>query len=153
MRRRCSVVRWINFWIEEANMPEQTAAQTGRVPQVTGLFRNREDAEHVYSSLLERGYSRNDINVIMSETTRDQLYRGDTFVESEYGDKALEGVGVGGALGGVAGALIGAIAAIGASLTLPGLGLWIAGPMVGALAGAGAGGFTGGIVGGLIGAG
>ncbi|RZK36619.1 MAG: hypothetical protein EOO57_06870, partial [Hymenobacter sp.] len=72
---------------------------------------------------------------------------------TELGDKAMEGAGVGSAIGGTAGAIIGAIAAIGTSVALPGLGLIIAGPLAAALAGAGAGGLTGGLVGALVGSG
>ncbi len=61
------------------------------------------------------------------------------YADSELGNKAAEGAGVGGAIGGTVGAIAAAIAAIGTSLVLPGLGLVIAGPIAAALAGAGAG--------------
>ncbi len=114
---------------------------------LTGLFRDRESTEGAYQSLRDRGYSDSEINVMMSDQTRDTHYKDGT----ELGNKATEGAGVGGAVGGALGAIIGGVAAIGTNLLLPGLGLVIAGPLAAALAGAGAGGFTGGLVGALIG--
>lgn len=118
---------------------------------MTALFRDREDAENAYQELLNRGYTRDDISILMSEDTR-KTYE-TTRTESAMGNKAAEGTGVGAAVGGTLGAVIGAIAAIGTSVVLPGLGLIVAGPFAAALAGAGAGGATGGLVGALIGSG
>ena len=122
---------------------------------MTGLFRDRESAERAYGSLQSRGYTRDDVNLLMSDETR-QRHFGDTTTagkETELGDKALEGAGVGSAIGGTVGAVLAAIAAIGTSVALPGLGLVVAGPIAAALAGAGAGGLTGGLVGALVGSG
>ena len=116
---------------------------------VTGLFNDRENAESAYRSLRLRGYTDDEINVIMSNDTRDKYYVKDP--ETEIGTKAGEGAGLGGAVGGALGALIGGIAAIGTNLVLPGLGLIVWGPVAAAIAGAGAGGFTGGLVGALVG--
>ena len=119
---------------------------------MSGMFRDRSSAEKAYESLHSRGYSKDDVNVLMSDDTR-KTHFGDDTAHTELGDKAMEGAGVGSAIGGTAGAIIGAIAAIGTSVALPGLGLIIAGPLAAALAGAGAGGLTGGLVGALVGSG
>ena len=116
---------------------------------LTGLFRDRESSEGAYRSLRDRGYSDDDINVIMSDETRDKYYK--DAPESELGNKALEGTGVGSIVGGTLGAVVGGLAAIGTSLVVPGLGLVVAGPIAAALAGAGAGGAVGGLAGALIG--
>ena len=115
---------------------------------VTGLFRDRESAERAYGSLSERGYGKDDVNLMMSDDTRKKYFSDD---DSELGTKAWEGAGKGAAIGGGVGATLGAIAAIGTTLALPGLGLLIAGPIAAALAGGGAGALTGGLVGALIG--
>lgn len=126
------------------------ATSTRQEPgMLTGLFRDRESSERAYRSLRDRGYSDEDINVIMSDETRDKYYA--ETPDSEVGNKALEGAGVGSIVGGTLGALIGGIAAIGTNIILPGLGLVVAGPIAAALAGAGAGGATGGLAGALIG--
>jgi len=117
-----------------------------------GTFKDRSSAERAYNSLASRGYTKDDVNVLMSDDTR-KTHFGDNTPETDLGDKAMEGAGVGSAIGGTAGAIIGAIAAIGTSVALPGLGLVIAGPIAAALAGAGAGGLTGGLVGALVGSG
>ena len=114
---------------------------------VTALFNNNTQAEAAVDAIIKRGYTRDDISVIMSDATRNKHFA------IENGNKAADGTGIGSAVGGVVGATIAAIAAVGTSLALPGLGIVIAGPIVAALAGAGAGGATGGIIGALVGAG
>ena len=119
---------------------------------LTGIFRDRESAERAYNSALNRGYSKDDISLLMSDDTRDR-YFSDADDDGGLGSKALEGAGAGSAIGGTLGAIIGGTAAIGTNVLLPGLGLVVAGPLAAALAGAGAGGLTGGLVGALIGSG
>ena len=120
----------------------------------TGMFRDRSSAEKAYQAMHERGYNKDDVNLLMSDDTRKSQFNDEYDAErTDLGDKAMEGAGVGSAIGGTAGAIIGAIAAIGTSVALPGLGLIIAGPLAAALAGAGAGGLTGGLVGALVGSG
>lgn len=120
----------------------------------SGIFRDRNSAEKAYQAMHDRGYHKDDVQVMMSKETRDSQFNDQYDAQrTELGDKAMEGAGVGSAIGGTAGAIIGAIAAIGTSVALPGLGLIIAGPLAAALAGAGAGGLTGGLVGALVGSG
>ena len=128
---------------------DATKKQTENRP-LTGMFNDRQSAEDAYNSAISRGYTKDDVNLLMSDDTR-KKYFSDT--DTELGSKALEGAGAGSAIGGTLGAIIGGIAAIGTSLALPGLGLIVAGPIAAALAGAGAGGLTGGLVGALIGSG
>jgi uncharacterized protein YjbJ (UPF0337 family) len=118
---------------------------------LTGMFRDRESTERAYTSLRNRGYTDDDVNLMMSDQTRDSWFADDD--NSELGSKAMEGAGAGSAIGGTLGAIIGGIAAIGTNVLIPGLGLVVAGPIAAALAGAGAGGLTGGLVGALIGSG
>src|SRR5687767_33890 len=126
---------------------QATSRQESRI--LTGMFRDRESTEGAYQSLRDRGYSDDEINVLMSDETRDKYYSdGDSVLDD---NKALEGMGTGGAIGGTLGAIIGGIAAIGTNVILPGLGLVVWGPIAAALAGAGAGAATGGLVGALIG--
>jgi len=114
---------------------------------VTGLFKNKVAAEAAVDALMKRGYSRDDISVLMSDATRSKEFALQTRTH------AADGAGIGGALGGAVGAVLAAIAAVGSTIFLPGINLVIAGPIAAALAGAGAGGATGGLIGGLIGAG
>ncbi len=121
---------------------------------LTGMFRDRDSAEKAYNAALSRGYKNDDVNVLMSDKTRDSWYANDPeAADSALGSKAMEGAGTGSAIGGTLGAIIAGIAAIGTSVLIPGLGLVVAGPLAAALAGAGAGGLTGGLVGALIGSG
>lgn len=123
-----------------------------KAPMLTGLFHDRDSAERAYQSISDRGYTRDDVNLVMSDETRERHFTGTTAGrETELGSKAAEGAGIGGAIGGSLGAIAAAVAAVGTSIALPGLGLVIAGPLAAAIAGAGAGAATGGVVGALIG--
>ena len=123
---------------------------TDEKPLMTGLFPDRDSAEKGYQALSDRGYSKDDINVVMSDETKKRHFTS-AGTETELGNKAAEGAGVGGAIGGTVGAIAAAVAAVGTSIAIPGLGLVLAGPIAAALAGAGAGAATGGIVGALVG--
>src|SRR4030095_14268 len=125
-------------------MAETTGSATGRSKMVTGLFRDRESAERAYGSVTTRGYSNDDVNLLMSDKTRDKHFSTTEGKETELGNKALEGAGTGAAIGGTVGATPAA---------LPARGVPRAGPIAAGLAGAGAGGATGGIIGALVGAG
>ena len=113
---------------------------------VTGLFPDRASAEAAYNSAHTRGYSKDDVNLVMSDDTRKRHFADDSVMgkETELGNKAAEGAGIGGAI-------LAGIAAVGTSIALPGLGLVIAGPLAAAAAGAGAGAASGGLIGALIG--
>ncbi|MDQ3260699.1 MAG: hypothetical protein M3Q00_07935 [Pseudomonadota bacterium] len=119
-------------------------------PLMTGLFPDRESAERGYDALSDRGYTKDDVNLMMSEDTKKRHFTS-AGTETELGSKAAEGAGIGGAIGGTLGAIAAAVAAVGTTIALPGLGLVIAGPLAAAIAGAGAGAATGGIVGALVG--
>ena len=114
---------------------------------VTGLFKTRVAAEAAVDAIIKRGYTRDDISVLMSDATKNKEFAVETRTH------AADGAGIGGAVGGAVGAVLAAIAAVGTTIMLPGIGLLVAGPIAAALAGAGAGGATGGIIGALIGAG
>lgn len=131
--------------MENLNNPEGT-----KRPILTGMFADRESTERAYNTLSDRGYTKDDINLIMSDDTRKKYYADD---DSEIGSKAAEGAGTGSAIGGTIGAIVGVIAALGTSVLIPGLGLIVAGPLAAGLAGAGAGGIAGGLIGALVGSG
>src|SRR6476646_9308826 len=66
---------------------------------LTGLFRDRDSAERAYQSISDRGYTRDDVNVVMSDETRQRHFTGNTAGrETELGTKAAEGAGIGGAI-------------------------------------------------------
>ena len=120
---------------------------TAKPKLITGLFKNRVAAEAAVDAIMKRGYTRDDISILMSDATRSKEFA------LQARTHAADGAGVGGALGGVVGAVLAAIVAVGSTIVLPGLNLVIAGPIAAALAGAGAGAATGGVIGALIGAG
>ncbi len=132
------------------SMPVSSTDEATTNRMLTGMFADRDSAERAYTSLESRGYTKDDVDLVMSDETRKRHF-GDH--DTELGNKALEGAGAGSAIGGTLGAIAGAIAAIGTSLLIPGLGIVVAGPIAAALAGAGAGGLTGGIIGALVGRG
>jgi hypothetical protein len=118
---------------------------------LSGSFRDRAAVERAYDALLQRGYSKDEINVIMSDDTRKQHFSTDA-APTDLGNKAKEGGLTGATVGGTIGAIAGVLALAG-TLAIPGLGLVLAGPVAAGLAGLGAGAAAGGLVGALIGAG
>jgi hypothetical protein len=116
------------------------------------LFPDRERAEAAFGTLSSRGYDPGDVNVVMSDETRQRYFAPGT-VDTELGNKAAKGAGIGAAIGGTVGAVAAAIAGIGTALVVPGLGWIVAGPIAAGLAGAGAGGAAGTLLGALVGAG
>jgi hypothetical protein len=114
---------------------------------VTGLFKTRAAAEAAVDAIIKRGYTRDDISVLMSDATKNKEFAVQTR------SHAADGMGIGGAIGGTVGAVLATIVAVATALTIPGVGLVVAGPIAAALAGAGAGATTGGLIGLLIGTG
>jgi len=113
---------------------------------VTGLFKTRTDAERAVENLVDYGYSRDDISLLMSDATRGREFA------LQMASKAPEGVATGATIGGVLGAIAAGLVALGI-IVVPGLALVGAGPIVATLAGLGAGAAAGGVTGGLIGLG
>jgi len=128
-----------------------THTETTTSAMLTGSFRDRAAVERAYDALLARGYTKEEINVIMSDDTRKQHFS-TTSETTELGNKAAEGGLTGATVGGTIGAIAGALAVAG-TLAIPGLGIVLAGPVAAGLAGLGAGAAAGGLVGALIGAG
>jgi hypothetical protein len=126
--------------------------KTARRNIVSAVFHDAEKAEEAYKRTIEHGYSKNEMMVLMSDQARDEYFPSER-VEVQREGKALEGAGLGGAVGTALGAIAGVIAAAGTTAAVPGLGLVVAGPLLLGLAGAGAGGVTGGLIGGLVGTG
>src|SRR5215467_5720925 len=113
-----------------------------RDKMVTGVFRDRLDAEQALDFLHSKGYDRNSINVLMSDKTAPLGTSTDQPVHTASSAVA-EGASLGGVIGTAVGATVAAVAAIGTSIAIPGLGLIVAGPLAAALAGGGAGAVTG----------
>lgn len=113
---------------------------------VTAIFNTRLDADRAVDDLVQAGFSRDAISLLVAESALGQHFK---VVE---GDKAAAGAIGGGVVGGALGGLAAGLVAIGV-IVAPGLGLIAAGPLLAALAGLGAGGAAGGLVGGLVGLG
>lgn len=139
-------------------MNSNVSTVTTRIPMVTSSFKDRDSAERAFASLQTRGYTDKDIHVMMSDETRKKSFTNDEIKDSkmvvvEEGHKTLAGTAVGGVVGGAVGATILGVMAAATALTIPGLGLVIAGPLAGALAGGATGAAAGGLAGTLVGAG
>lgn len=113
---------------------------------ITGIFHSRAAAEEAVEQLVDAGFARDDISVLMSETTR-----GREFAVTPA-TKAPEGAATGATVGGVLGAVAAGLVAAGI-LVIPGVNLVAAGPVLAALAGLGAGAAAGGLAGSLVGLG
>ena len=113
---------------------------------VTGIFHSRESAEMAAEELVKAGFAPDDISILMSDTTQGREFA------IKKSTKAPEGAATGAAVGGTLGAIAAGLAAV-ATLTIPGLQVLAAGPVVAALTGLGAGAAAGGLTGALIGLG
>ncbi len=119
----------------------------GKNTAVFGIYRDRTHTEEAVDTLLDSGFRREDISVLLPEN------EGTKDFAAEKNTKAPEGTATGAGVGAVVGGTLGLLAGIGA-LAIPGLGPFIAaGPIMGALGGIGGGGVVGGIIGALIGMG
>jgi hypothetical protein len=121
---------------------------------VTALFTDGSGVERAYRAALARGYSQNEINLVLSEETRRRHFNVDQ-VPDELAEKAAAATEkkrsaakeLGGPTGGTAATIAPALAAAGTAALLPGL--ILAGPVAVALTAAAAVGITGGLVGAL----
>jgi hypothetical protein len=113
---------------------------------LTGLFADGESAERAYQACVDRGYEIGQLNVIVSEGTRQRLLASADERKTEMAERKAEGGELGGPAGGRIGILLTILAAVGAAVALPAFG-FIAGPVAVALTAAGAAGATAGLIG------
>lgn len=116
---------------------------------VNAAFANKTDAQKAYDELIYRGYTPEEISVIISDETHQIHHSGINQENEKESGHTMEKAGIGSAIGGTAGAIAGAVAAIGTAVVIPPLGIAVAGPLLAALTGAGAGGIAGGMIGAL----
>jgi hypothetical protein len=121
---------------------------------VTALFKDGSGVERAYQAAIARGYSPDEINLVLSEETRRRYFNIDQ-VPSDLAEKAAQATEkkrsaakeLGGPTGGTAATIAPALAAAGTAALLPGL--ILAGPVAIALTAAAAVGVAGGLVGAL----
>ncbi len=125
---------------QERSLPTsepQSSAKVERGNWVGHSFATREGAEHAYQMLLDRGYESNEINLLMSAETREKFFS-DAVEDTELNSKAQEDTAKTAATGSLKGAVIGTLLAVGSNMILPGVGLFLGGPLfigLGALTG------------------
>ena len=109
---------------------------------ISEWFKDLETADEAYRVLTDMGYGHDEINVVMSEATRERIKKVPETVVHHDVTPTEEGstkeVIAGTAAMSAIGAIGGVVAAIGTTILVPGLGLIIAGPMAGIGAGVGA---------------
>lgn len=113
---------------------------------VTGLFKTRSGAERAVDKLVNDGFPREDISLLMSDATRGREFA------LQMATKAPEGAATGATVGGALGAIAAGLVVLGV-IAIPGLVIVAAGPVIATLAGLGAGAAAGGLAGALIGLG
>ena len=130
-----------------------SALSPGPARMVTGLFTNKESAERGYRSATQLGYENSDIDVLMSEETRNRYFQPGHDTTTDLSSNATEDEKAADNLGGPAGGTIGtiapALAGVGTLLLVPVLGVFAAGPIAVALTAAGAVGLAGALIGAL----
>ncbi len=119
---------------------------------VTGVFDNATDADKAVNRLLNDGFPKENIRLVVSDADKSLKPWLATAPAADTVNHVAEGGFMGAAMGSALGALLASITTFG-SIMLPGGSVLMAGPIVAALAGAGAGGIVGGFSGVIIGAG
>jgi len=111
---------------------------------VTGLFKDKDSAERAFDSVVDLGYDKSDVNVVMSDEVRQRCFLAQHPTTKDPGATDLEEKAAeadidsptenpwGGPLGGTVGTLAPVVAAVGV-LLIPGFGI-VAGPVAIALA-------------------
>jgi hypothetical protein len=121
------------------NQEREDAHRTSAI--VVALFMDPSDAEQALTDLREAGFAEDDVGVAVHDPARRET-TGET-----SGDSAGEGAAKGALSGGIVGGTLGLLG----SLLIPGVGLIMAGGILGSiLAGAGIGAATGGLIGALV---
>jgi hypothetical protein len=124
---------------------------------VTGLFTNKESAERGYRSATRLGYENSDIDVLMSEETRNRYFSPGHDTKTDLSSNATKDAAedgksaddLGGPVGGTIGTIAPALAGAGTLLLVPALSVFAAGPIAVALTAAGAVGLAGALIGAL----
>ena len=112
---------------------------------LVGIFDSGDAAERAYQACLDRGYELGQVNVVVSEGTRQKLLMSDHEIKAELGTREAEGGELGGPKGGRVGVLVTVLAAVGAAVAVPAIG-FVVGPLAIALTAAGAAGVAGGLI-------
>jgi hypothetical protein len=123
---------------------------------VTGLFTSKESAERGYQSATRLGYGNSDIDVLMSEETRNRYFSPGHDTKTDLSGNATKDAAedgnsadLGGPAGGTIGTIAPALVGVGTLLLVPVLGVLAAGPIAVALTAAGAVGLAGALIGAL----
>jgi hypothetical protein len=112
---------------------------------LVGIFDSGDAAERAYQACLDRGYELGQVNVVVSEETREKLLQSDHETKAELGTREAAGGELGGPKGGRMGLLVTVFAAVGAAVAVPAIGFAV-GPLAVALTAAGAAGVAGGVI-------
>src|ERR1700676_3287918 len=134
-----------------------SALSPGPARMVTGLFTNKESAERGYQSATRLGYENSDIDVLVSQETRNRYFPPGHDTKTDLSSNATKDAAkdgksaddLGGPAGGMIGTIAPALAGVGTVLLVPVLGVFAAGPIAIALTAAGAVGLAGALIGAL----
>jgi hypothetical protein len=121
------------------------AQETEKSRLLTGLFGDPHAAEQAYQACVDRGYEVGQVNVFVSEGTRQRLLKSHDEIQAELAKREAEGGELGGPKGGRVGILMTVFAAVGAAVAIPTVG-FVAGPLAVALAAAGTAGVAAGLI-------
>jgi hypothetical protein len=129
----------------------ETTATLEPVRMVTALFADRANAGRGYQCATDLGYAQADINVVMSDQTRERHFADQSSALAQNAAESVDAQSkvakeLGGPTGGTLGTAAPVLAAIGTLLLVPGIGIAVAGPVAVALTAAGAVGLAGGLI-------
>jgi hypothetical protein len=129
-----------------------TKPQSDESRHITALFKSPDAAERAYRAATALGYEDSEINLVISDTTRERLLTDARHPNlssnaADSKENPAKGADLGGPTGGTLGTIAPVLAAVGTAVLVPGL--VFAGPIAIALTAAGAVGVAGGLIGAL----
>ncbi|HET8859339.1 hypothetical protein [Marivirga sp.] len=134
------------------NQNQKTDSMTRDLGMLTGMFHDRESSENAYKKLLEKGYTTDEINLIMPVETRRKHFLG-IIKQADFRRFTEVNVTEDSANESTTGVIAGILSSTGTKVVVRGLEIIMAGPIAVGITGSGASGIPGGIVGALVEAG
>lgn len=128
---------------------QKTEDMTTNQEMLSGMFHDRESTENAYKTLVEKGYTKDEINLVMTGETLKKHFSGN-IRHTEYGAYTTANAVKDSTIGSNLSVIAEEIGTNGRSVVVRGLVIILAGPIASGISGSGASGIPGGIIGALV---
>ncbi len=131
------------------NTNQKSDNMTMNHDMLSGMFQDRESTENAYKTLVEKGYSKDEINLVMTGETLKKYFTGN-ITHTEYGAYSTKYVVKDPSMDNQESAIAEGIGENGRAVVVRGLVIILAGSIARGICGSGASGIPGGIIGALV---